>query len=236
MKLLAPTVLALAYAQDRYGSGKGDPHFVVKTNGQDPLCFDFNPMGGTEMNLVIDPESSLSVTATAENRENGKTFMNSVHFASPNGAHLEFDIEGVHLAGLGDQEASDRHPQTGHKQYGDILFIENWGPQGIHEHTKVQIVDGPTFIIKGNVEKGSLSVAVIDPEGISQRSRGVIGQFIREDSYRVQPTGEVDENGNKLGTVIAGGTSLDAVHEDWHSQESCWVVDDNDMLFLMANL
>ena len=108
------------------GTGFGDPHFMVATEGQDPLCFDFNPIGGTEMNLLIDPENSLAISATAENRESGKTFMNSVHFASPNGAHLEFDTEGVHLAGLGDTKPTDKHPLTGHQQYGDILFVEHW--------------------------------------------------------------------------------------------------------------
>merc|ERR1712048_1225391 len=94
------------------GQAYGDPHFMVATAGQDAVCFDFNPVGGTEMTLLIDPESSLSISATAENRENGKTFMNSVHFASPEGAHLEFDIDGVHLAGLGDQEPTAKHPLT----------------------------------------------------------------------------------------------------------------------------
>ena len=109
------------------GSGFGDPHFVVQTPGQDQLCFDFNPVEGTDMNILIDPESSLSISATSEERHSGKTFMNSVHFASPNGAHLEFDIEGVHLAGLGDGVMpTDKHPLTGHQQYGDILFVEHW--------------------------------------------------------------------------------------------------------------
>ena len=81
---------------------------------------------GTQMNLLIDPESALSITASAVEREDGKTFMESVHFSSPNGAHLEFDLDGVHLAGLGDTQPTQKHPLTGHQQYGDILFIENW--------------------------------------------------------------------------------------------------------------
>ena len=52
--------------------------------------------------------------------------MHSVHFSSPNGAHLEFDMDGVHLAGLGDQKPTDKHPLTGHQQYGDILFVEKY--------------------------------------------------------------------------------------------------------------
>ena len=214
MKLFASALVALVAAQDsnrKYGSGSGDPHFVVKTNGQDPVCFDFNPMAGTEMNLLIDPESSLAITATAETRaDNGKTFMNSVHFASPAGAHLEFNIDGVHLAGLSDEDfevltsGGGRNQFDGRQFYGDLTFVEKWGDDGLHEHTKVQVEDGPTFLIKGNVEKGSLSVAVMDAAGISQKARGIIGQFIRDDAYLVTPTGDVDEDNNKLGNVSAG--------------------------------
>lgn len=219
------------------GSGFGDPHFVVQTPGQDQLCFDFNPVEGTDMNILIDPESSLSISATSEERHSGKTFMNSVHFASPNGAHLEFDIDGVHLAGLGDGVMpTDKHPLTGHQQYGDILFVEHWTPDGLHEQTKIQIEDGPTFIVKGNLIKESLSVAVSDSTGISQKSRGIIGQFIRDDAYTVKATGKVTDDGDAKGIVNAGGMKLDAVMEKWHHDINCWVVEPNDILFLMANL
>ena len=110
-----------------YGGGAayGDPHFMVVSVGQEPLCFDFQPPAGSDMNLLIDPETALSVTATAEARDNNKTFMSKIHFSSPNGAKLEFDEEGVHLSGLL-EEASGKHPVTGHVQYGDIVFVEHW--------------------------------------------------------------------------------------------------------------
>lgn len=220
------------------GQGFGDPHFMVNTAGQDPICFDFNPKEGTQMNLLIDPESALSITATAVERDDGKTFMETVHFSSPNGAHLEFDLDGVHLGGLGETKPTDKHPLTGHQQYGDILFIENWGPDGLHEHTKVQIEDGPTFAIRGTLVKGSLSVAVLDNTGISEKSRGIIGQFIRDDSYVISSEGKKNEDGDEIGHVTAGGMSIDAVHQKWHhtGKDSCWVVDEEKILFLMANL
>jgi len=218
------------------GAGYGDPHFMVATEGQDPLCFDFNPIGGTEMNLLIDPENSLSVSATAENRENGKTFMNTVHFASPTGATLEFDMDGVHLGGLGDTKPTDKNPLTGHQQYGDILFVEHWSEDGLHEHTKIQIEDGPSFIIKGNLNKESLAIAVTDTTGISEKSRGIIGQFIRTDAYNVKPTGKLSEDGEEMATVTAGGMKLAAVKEHFHHTDHCWVIESQDVLFLMANL
>jgi len=202
--LLATAVLGQKYGNDNgKGQGFGDPHFVVQAPGQDQLCFDFNPRGGNEMNILIDPESSLSITATATERGAGRSFMSSIHFASPGGAHLEFDIEGVHLAGLGDKKPTRKHPLTGHQQYGDIIFVERRDEDGIHEYTNIQMEDGPTFMIKGNAAKESLSVAIVDGTGIGQKSRGVIGKLIRENAYVVQET-EQDMDGKAKAVVNIG--------------------------------
>ena len=99
-------------------------HVLTTFLGQERLCFDFHPTG--DISLLIDPESALSVTATTLARPSGRSYMHSVHFSSPLGAHLEFTIEGVTLAGLGDQIPTDPHPLTGHQEYGDISFLETY--------------------------------------------------------------------------------------------------------------
>jgi len=220
-----------------YGGGAayGDPHFMVVSVGQEPLCFDFQPPAGSDMNLLIDPETALSVTATAEARDNNKTFMSKIHFSSPNGAKLEFDEEGVHLSGLL-EEASGKHPVTGHVQYGDIVFVEHWTEDGLHENTHIEIDNGPSFIIKGSVTKKSLSFACVDGQGLSDKTRGIIGQFMHTDAYVVKDSEEADEDGNALGKVTAGGMTIDAVNEKFHHSDHCWVVDEQDVLMLMANL
>merc|ERR1739847_77466 len=123
--------------------------------------------------------------------------------SSPNGAKLEFDEEGVHLSGLL-EEASGKHPVTGHVQYGDIVFVEHWTEDGLHENTHIEIDNGPSFIIKGSVTKKSLSFACTDGEGLSPKSRGIIGRFMHDGAYMVTDTGDVDEDGNKLGEVSVG--------------------------------
>jgi len=37
--------------------GFGDPHFLVHSTGQDPICFDFNPKDKNEIVLLVDPVS-----------------------------------------------------------------------------------------------------------------------------------------------------------------------------------
>jgi len=203
----------------------GDPHFVVHTAGQDPICFDFQPLGGTLMNLLIDPESLLSVSATMDDRGNGRSFMNSIHFASPGGARLEFDVDGIHLAGkqMLNRVVRSIEEFEGVQSYGDISFVQKWDEEQMHEHTKIRIENGPVFMIKGNVKKKSLGFAVLDTNGISQKSRGIAGQFIRDNSYTVVPTDTIDDL--QFGSVNAGGMNISALWSEFHSEKSCWVLD-----------
>jgi hypothetical protein len=216
------------------GSVYGDPHFMVVTKGQEALCFDFQPPAGATMNLLLDPETLLSVSADAAARGNGKTFMTKIHFQSPGGAKLEFDDEGVHLSGL-NVDPTDKHPVTGHVEYGDIVFVERWTEDKMHENTKIEIKDGPSFVIKGSVKKQSLSFACTDGEGLSEKSRGIIGRFMHDGAYMVNDTGDVNEEGNKLGQITVGGMSVEAVNEKFHHSSHCWVIQEQDVTSLIFN-
>ena len=87
----------------------------IKSADEPPICFDFNPPSCATLNLLIDPVSALAVTAETGENEKGLNYMTKVHFMSPEGARLLFDVDGVHLDGLGDEPASDPHPITGHQ-------------------------------------------------------------------------------------------------------------------------
>ena len=91
----------------------------------------------------------------------------------------------------------------------NYLFYVYWlkkfrSVDGLHEHTKVQIEEGPTFFIKGNLIKESLAFAVVDTTGISEKSRGIIGQFIRPNSYKVEHLDELSEDGEEQATILSG--------------------------------
>ena len=51
--------------------------------------------------------------------------------------------------------------------------------------------------------KGAFLVSVLDYTGISEKSRGVIGQFLRQDAYVIQDSGNFDEDGNSIGSIQA---------------------------------
>ena len=72
---------------------------------------------------------------------------------------------------------------------------------GLHDHTKIKIKDGPMFVIKGSVEKGSLSFAVSEPTGLSDKCRGIIGQWMQKDAYTVEPAGKKNKDGFEIGIV-----------------------------------
>ena len=59
--------LAEKYHSDvarNYGTAYGDPHFMVHTEGHEPICFDYNPLNLTEITLLFDPVTSLVITVT----------------------------------------------------------------------------------------------------------------------------------------------------------------------------
>ena len=80
----------------------------------------------------MDHYSPNLVTATAEERKEGKTFMSKIHFASPGGARLEFNEKGVKLAG-GAEAYKFKVRENGHVKYGDIIIVEHWW---VHEFTR----------------------------------------------------------------------------------------------------
>ena len=51
--------------------------------------------------------------------------------------------------------------------------------------------------------KGAFLVSVLDYTGISAKSRGVIGQFLREDSYVIEDSNKMDDAGNAIGSIKA---------------------------------
>ena len=48
---------------NEYGYIYGDPHFMVKTPGQDQLCFDYSPKTSDPITLINDPVNAISITA-----------------------------------------------------------------------------------------------------------------------------------------------------------------------------
>ena len=100
MKFIFFNFFAFVLAQNN-GAGEvfGDPHFMVVTEGQEPLCFDFNPPSGMNMTLIMDPISNLIIVATVEDRNEAKSYMTQIYFVSPSGAQMIFDSNGVHLSG-----------------------------------------------------------------------------------------------------------------------------------------
>lgn len=220
------------------GGASGDPHFMVQSEGREPLCFDFNPPAGSEMNLVVDPESNLVVSAQVNARTRHKTYMTNIHFSSPMGAYLEFDLDGVHLKGLPEGSVSV-HPVTGHKQYGDINYAEHWNEDGTRDRIEIEIENGPKFLVKEKVDKGSLKFGITDSTGISHKCRGIIGQFMRPDAYTILPKEQTPEDTEARALVMTSGMEsgmVEAIKEDFHRHHMCWTIDAQEVLLLLAQM
>jgi hypothetical protein len=208
------------------GYGYGDPHFMVQTLGQDALCFDYNPAAGSAMTLIMDPTTNLVITADIEGRRKGKTvFMTKVHFNSPGGAKLTISAEGVTTSGLPGSATAD-FDEGDIITYGDIEYKEHISEDGSREKVVVTITDGPSFLVKEKVNRETLSFGITDVRGISQKSRGVIGQFVKPNAYTIERHAENPE----LATVNANGVYVVATQEDFHHNHQCWTLDEDDIL------
>ena len=76
---------------------------------------------------------------------------------------------------------------------------------------------GPSFVVTD--ENGALSFGIADPSGLSNQSRGLIGQFLGFLNFQV--VGEDD-----LGTLMWSSQTTRAKHEHakmaWNAAGSCW--------------
>jgi hypothetical protein len=215
----------------------GDPHFMVHTEGQESVCFDYTPSPDTEMNLLIDPSSSLSVTAHAtKNEEDNKTRMTTINLSSPEGAHLAFNLDGVHHSGIGTESPSEPDALTGVQTYGDVNFIVHQHNDMGHQSVKIYIQNGPTFTVKISNHHGGLNFAVDDPTTISDSARGLLGGFIRPDAYHVMPLNTMTEDDEPMANVVINKFAVSASKGSFHKTENCWIVEDEEVAHMLANL
>ncbi|CBY13907.1 unnamed protein product [Oikopleura dioica] len=137
------------------GYAQADPHFMVETLGQPPICFDYDPETLDDLVLFSDP-SGLSLVANMFENEKGRKFIESVKIRSPEGASIvisaENGLEEVRLP-----SADDSVEETGEGfAIGDLKIKSNWN--GIHEHHRVHVHGGPAFAIISNTNKKNLEV------------------------------------------------------------------------------
>jgi len=221
--------VALAYGDDNEGVAYGDPHFMVLTSGQEPICFDYNPaVEDDDMNLIVDPVTNLIISASLRERRQGRLFMDKITILSPQGAHVEIDSEGVTVFDEADGiEIAGRQPATGIRQYADIHFVEHWSEDGGRDRVIIEITDGPSFVIKDKIVRKTLSFVVTDTTGLSEKCKGIIGQFVKPNAYQIT---RVDQT---KAVVTSNGIDVDVVREDFHRNHMCWTISDEDILMML---
>ena len=79
---------------------KGDPHFMVRSPGQEAVCFDADAPPGEEIPLVFDPVIGLSISGTIEHREAlNRTVIDTMHILTPGGVSVHISHEGLIVDG-----------------------------------------------------------------------------------------------------------------------------------------
>lgn len=229
-----PPATTNPYGAGGNGAGFGDPHFMVSSIGQDPICFDYNPPAGSEMTLVMDPVTGLHVAARVDARRQGKTrFMTRININSPLGAMMTINENGVKLEGLSSWVSSDEDIQNrknGTMEYGDFIYSEEWSADGSRDKITVDILDGPSFLIKEKVLRETISFGITSTQGLSEKSRGVIGQFVKTNAYKIE---KLTDN---LATIkLDNGYEVEGVWDTFHRNTKCWTIEEEDLVPLFAN-
>jgi len=202
------------------GYAQADPHFMVETLGQPPLCFDYDPETLDDLVLFSDP-SGLSLVAKMFENEKGRKFIESVKIRSPEGASIVISAENG-LEGLELPSADQNVEETGEGfAIADLKIKSNWN--GIHEHHRVHIHGGPAFAIISNTNKNNLEVSVEHGQVSDfEKVKGIIGAFMNNNAYVVAP------NDGGSASVIIGGEEFAAVEERYHLTPKCWVLETTD--------
>ena len=67
----------------------GDPHFMVRSIGQEPICFDADAPPGAEILLFLDSVSGLSISGTIEHRDDlDRTVIDVLRIQTPGGVAM----------------------------------------------------------------------------------------------------------------------------------------------------
>ncbi|CBY07761.1 unnamed protein product [Oikopleura dioica] len=205
------------------GSAYGDPHFMVSSNDQPAICFDYNPEANTQIELLRDPATSLEVMAETSSSGNlhheEQVIMSKITLSTPSGAKITMDRDGLHLESAASDVAGEPHPFTGVFEYADAQIVEHKGANGGIDRAHIQVGEA-VFIIKAT-KKGSMSFAIREPQGLSPRSTGLIGEFLEPNAYTVK---FLDEDNAE---IILNGGKLDATKKEFHRAAECWVVEDD---------
>lgn len=155
--------------------------------------------------------------------------MTEISIMTPLAQIMKINSEGVFV---NDEIVSEVGSRNGIHVYSDLTFKTTWAKEGNHEHTNIEIENGPVFFVKGNLKKESLSFAITDATGISKKAKGIIGRFIADDSYVVHKSNDDP----LLGIVQAGKNFASAELKHYHQEKNCWVIDETDALRMLKDV
>ena len=79
---------------------KGDPHFMVRSPGEDAVCFDADAPPGVQVPLVFDPVTGLSISGTIQHRETlNRTVIDTLYIMTPRGVTIHVNHDGLSVDG-----------------------------------------------------------------------------------------------------------------------------------------
>ena len=81
-----------------------------------------------------------------------------------------------------------------------MLLFRN--DDGSRDRIIISITNGPKFLVKAKVKKSSMSFGISDISGLSNRCKGILGNFIQSGSYHILPREELTADGRPQALII----------------------------------
>ncbi|XP_038628594.1 inter-alpha-trypsin inhibitor heavy chain H3-like [Tachyglossus aculeatus] len=230
---------------DHISSVDGDPHFIIRVpDKEDALCFNINEEPGVVLNLIRDPGRGITVNGQLigeQFNDNAKT--KSTYLGKLGIVNQEMDLK------------LEVTPQTIILHFGPRRSIFSWlervtlrqGGVIMTINRKRNLVlsmgDGATFVVvlhqvwkKNPVHQSFLGVYTLDSHKLSERTHGLLGQFLHPIDFEVFDVRPGSDPSKPDATMMVKNHKL-TVTRGWQkdyrkdprqgSEVSCWFVHNN---------
>lgn len=169
----------------------GDPHVMVQTPGQKPICYDVHGDSLDFVSLLFDVNTGLEINGQLAHVKEHKSRLSAIGFKTPAEVEIGVFPDRVTVGYKGQIEEqydfADYMRVTTDDATIEILSKNDAKHQGV----MIEMNDGSLFHIEDKDFKESMKLEIIRSDGMSGRLSGVLGQTIQPKDYVINPDGSI---------------------------------------------
>ena len=119
----------------------GDPHFMVRSPGQEAVCFDADAPVGERIVLLFDPVSGLSISGVIAHREAlDRTVIDSMKIMTPAGVSMSMTHDSLMIEGYGSTEMEPKEIRPDLLEYNGSIIVGDVEIKALHRGNGLKAV------------------------------------------------------------------------------------------------